>query len=810
MNDRMVLKRLFWKELRQLLPLVVLLPAISVVVLALLLMGDSARIPRQVLIDSLAIVWLGMPGLFAVGAGPLLVGYEKEQRTIDWLASLPIAASRIVWVKLTAGVIGLLILWLLSGLMMLAVTSLTSAGLPTGIEWSVTPLHTLFLLLAGFALSWWRRSALAAVLLVFPVAYLPILVAMVVAMMAHLVLESAPIHPGRDTPPSIFIASQVVCCLIALAMIGRYGSRSLAAQASGSGGRWPGLASLDRYQTASRRAGYGVIRSPAAALIWQFRIQNGIVLTGASLLLIVASISLAIFGDPPRDTNALSMISAFLATSWLGVSVFQGDSVRDRIRFLADRGISPGTIWLTRHVYPLSILCLFVLVTVCWVSVVAGGRIRSLENIPQAALFLLAGAVIYLVSQWVAALISSPIVSAIAAPPVSFGAITFGVFLFARIGMPWWFGLLLIPIPAIATRVMTRRWMDRRLGFGYWAGHAAFIAALGILPAVSLMVTVMSQPAMPSEIARQLAAVSDGSLGYPATPRPLSLTSASDSLPAPDRWVDRFDQELTLLEDQLQSSEFPIDGSGLRVGEFARWLAVISRLSLERQPFDDSANDSPKQPADEDTQPANSRDDALAAITQRYRRSIGVLVEIARRMRLSPRLIEQDGADWIEIALLLELRRSDARERLGESSYRLAVRQIADRQGRSAARTRALVHSWRQFERESQHGTPSLIGGYRLPDFDSKIVTLRSAWVIERRVGRAIADLWELVRGGEQAATPERLAAIADFWNHGAPMAQLRADDLERFTYTKLSYPGHGVAWQWAADWERQAAELAH
>ena len=78
--------------------------------------------------------------LAAVGAGALLVGQEKELRTLQWLASLPIAASSIVRVKLGAGLAGLLLLWLFSSLLF-ALMHFSLIGFPTLLIFSLFAHH---------------------------------------------------------------------------------------------------------------------------------------------------------------------------------------------------------------------------------------------------------------------------------------------------------------------------------------------------------------------------------------------------------------------------------------------------------------------------------------------------------------------------------------------------------------------------------------------------------------------------------------------------------------------------------------------
>ncbi|MEO8269896.1 MAG: ABC-2 transporter permease, partial [Aureliella sp.] len=118
MNRKLAVGHLWWKELRQLLPLVGLLFIVGLLLQLLTLVTPSDFEWRN------AAVVLGMPGLFAAGAGALLVGQEKELHTFNWLRSLPVPPRDVVRTKLLAGLLGLLLVWLVSLSLVAAVGSL--------------------------------------------------------------------------------------------------------------------------------------------------------------------------------------------------------------------------------------------------------------------------------------------------------------------------------------------------------------------------------------------------------------------------------------------------------------------------------------------------------------------------------------------------------------------------------------------------------------------------------------------------------------------------------------------------------------
>ena len=103
---RGILLRLLGKEARQLFPLLAVLIACGVFLHLLGLLqqpGNRAAFHSTIL--------MLLPVLFAVGVGPMLISQEKEQRTLRWMASLPIPSRSIVTSKLIVSLLGLIVVW---------------------------------------------------------------------------------------------------------------------------------------------------------------------------------------------------------------------------------------------------------------------------------------------------------------------------------------------------------------------------------------------------------------------------------------------------------------------------------------------------------------------------------------------------------------------------------------------------------------------------------------------------------------------------------------------------------------------------
>ena len=90
------------KEAKQLAPLLIALVACGFVLHLLGLIGREYHSFHGV---SLIMV----PFLFAIGAGPMLVSQEKEQRTLGWIGSLPVNPRSIILSKFVVCVLGCLL-----------------------------------------------------------------------------------------------------------------------------------------------------------------------------------------------------------------------------------------------------------------------------------------------------------------------------------------------------------------------------------------------------------------------------------------------------------------------------------------------------------------------------------------------------------------------------------------------------------------------------------------------------------------------------------------------------------------------------
>ena len=796
MNDRLAIGRLCWKEFRQLLPLGLLFPLLAVIFFAVAMLPGNTPLVTLV-VGGISFLAATMPGLYATGVGALSVSYEKEQRTLGWLASLPIKPIRIVRVKLLMACAGLILFWALATALMGIARLVSRQQTPSFFEAFDTlawPVHTLFLMMAGFALAWSTRSGMAAILWVLPVATIPVI-------LSNLILSLFRWRFDFEIDPAapVLITCQIVSIAVAWWLAERNGSRAIGAQ--GTGGH-AGLRST-REEGLSEPWGWqaegAVPRSEPSALVWQFIAQNRMVLLGLSLMLGTAALIWPLGFGVWGGLHSLSIVISVLGVSWLGTSVFQGDSIAQRIRFLADRGIAPGWVWSTRQLAPASIVSLFLLGLLIALTV-AGAGDSAADLFPLLTLLVL---IIYGTSHWVAQLLPSPIIASISAPLVAAMAAAYFTLSYVWFAPPWWLMAITVLIPLVATRALTRRWMDRRLGWGYLFANLGFAALMVILPIVPRVARSLTEPGMPSEVRRELSALAPPGISASTPLKELVISGEMQGEPVTegeplkpnnpprpmgDEWADK----LALVRDQLDSSQVPISAASGVALENLRGIAELCLLAEGNRSLT---------PAE--------RDQA----TKIYPETVRLLAQAAKRLRMSHRLIEQDMADLVEIWLIKELRRAGSRERLG-SEIDLNVRGLlADREIRQKARERAVAASWAAYQtakNKDRWAEPEQLGGYHR--FGSFVpVSTSGANDGEFRVG----ELWQWLRAGKQGTNPERLERIARAWGVTPSAYGLgeigpywRADDLNRYVHPGFQpyvlHPGS----QWFAGWEEEAEAM--
>lgn len=174
---------LLWKEFRQVVPLItaVLLGGFGLLLLILVLSALESK--KSFSFDrGYWYLFLSMPMMYATGVGVLLVGIEKESRSLQWMRSLPISSKQIAWNKLVVAMGTLALVWLIALTAWCAFASAVG-GDPRALDpwvpgqsdsagWLLATyfLLSLFLSLAGLAFAWRFQSQFLSLALLVPAA----------------------------------------------------------------------------------------------------------------------------------------------------------------------------------------------------------------------------------------------------------------------------------------------------------------------------------------------------------------------------------------------------------------------------------------------------------------------------------------------------------------------------------------------------------------------------------------------------------------------------------------------------------------
>lgn len=763
-NQRSWTRVLALKETRQLLPLATVLIAVGFLIHGIVATSSRNFVEAGALHKIVAVL---IPCLFAIGVGAVSASQEREQRTIFWLSALPIPHRWILATKFTVGLAGLVVMWLLSGLLGRCFTSELFVDYPTDFGSFFTILiNTFYLLVVGFASAWLFENAMVALAMIVPLAAIPTLA---------MAIEQQ-ISGENRLPDSVIFVNYLLAGLV-VGWIGWHaGINCLAPKAkSNRFRRWS--ESLPR--RAPRNAFLNAPQSASLSLVWQFARQNR--------LLPIAAVGLALLAFVGLRTNFPSVIAAWLLLCWLGASVFQSDSSRQRIRFLAERGVSPGLVWWTRQMLPASVVVIGMLLLALMFTfppraAMAISWFRHERGAPWIALGSLAMLVLHAASQWQAQLIRSPIVALIAAPAVGAGAISFTAFAVVSLGAPLWLVFLSCVIAFFATRVMTQPWMDGRMGLKFWLTHLGFAALAGGILIVPLIVTLLTVPSVPR---------SDWPKFEAALTQFQAEASQVRTLPEPRELVVRRNQDAAItFTDVAEVAMMGSDSEPLTTEEPQSSGREGGRPPGQVPPLQVSLVDGRQELFNElqrqvDEAPGAVRgSSAIAVVTgevvlsalqleeapdnvaaqTRYRSAVSLLGQIVKKLRLSWRLIDQHTAENVEQFLVKQLKATNARTWLTESRFRELAQQLADRDGRNFARKRAVVLSGVYLGGTDIGGIEFEPSGWP-SDLRGSIATHRRRWRI----------VWQLLQYSESKDPVEanqRFRELTALWGGTASTSQ--------------------------------------
>ena len=804
MNRNLVLQRLCWKEFRQLWPLILMLAVIGLLLQLLILPPDPSHtnLTRNML-------FLGLPGLFAAGVGALLVGQEKDSRTIYWMASLPIHREDIIRVKFFAAIVGLLCVWILSFVLYVFSNSVSRIGpnifayeldIAYGIQYS------LFLLAVSFATAWSFRSTLVGLL------------ALVGFAMAFTLASNLMAHSKTS---EVFTTVILISASVLAMWIGWLAALRALAPTSPARFRQravEGTSFFDR-SIVDRRT----VQTPWSALIWQFAAQNRAMLFGLAGLFFVP-ILIATFspfnGQSPLP--AFGLVFAFVSISWLGVVTFQGDNLHQRIRFLSDRGISPKTIWMTRQIVPIGMLIVGILA----MAITAVCNLQWSSNrgqTPTVGLIVLVASglmwTIYSVTQWMSQILRSPVIAAILGPIVACMPLAYGSFALETLEAPIWTLALATCIPMIASWRMTRQWMDFRMGKSFWFEHAGWLTLAVILPAIPFLIVYGTYPSMPrsewaafSADVRRMSVNNIGPIEIhlltKSEPIQVELGSASDMLGMPGM------EEGSTGDELIGGAGSAGGAAGMgAIGEFGDLNQLPEKATLAEERELQLEFIERQLSVVDNTMPLSAyivakrlMGEAMLArakmqdggtteeLQKRYQQRMRLILRIVQGTRSTSELKAQQVADEYEAWLVQELQWPETDSFLGPELHATAMTQLGDTSARQYARYRALVADWARNQASSRFTPEHTLGGYSIPTSGNG-----TRLISRRHVSTVAWRMKQYLMANDVATKNQAKEALAREWNK----------PLFEFGSTSTPYsmnPGNDAPWtHWFGDWEKQA-----
>ncbi len=781
MSHLAISRHLMRKDLRQVLPLVWMTAILGPILYVLI-----GNLSNGVIYG--ASFLLGLPGLFAVGAGAILVSQEKELRTLAWLKSLPIDRRELVDSKTKIGLGALGIVWLASAVVFAipvlatngaAITNSKEATGEYGEVALVWILYSVFLLLAGLALAWRFSSTMGSLLAMLPIATFPWIVGDSMARVIQWIIGE------KDNHDLLFSAMQILSLSVAIGLSLVFGRRwgvqyfeavtapremSLAKRTSPPPSiRWLSLAP----------------QAPDVALVRQYAIQNRWLLAAAAVALMACAI-VASIAYPSNDGSigeqwlVGSIAVSVAAVIALGVYSFQGENTQQRIRFLSDRGVSPTTVWLSRHVIPMLLFALTTLVyvaaTLVFVRTTTPWGSLLLTVAGRGLVFLGWQLFVYGVAQWCGQVATGPILCMIGAMFLSGTLSLVGVFYLFGMRAPWMLLCAFAIVPYAASYHRTREWMDGRRGKRYVATHAAWLGLALLIPISPTLLYTLTAERIPRSILTELKERVERRNGkfYPEFNHAFverdwhaQVDELDNRKPAPTPKE---------LRQWIQQEGSPVDT------EYLRSLLTYTKIKLE----------SP---------------DATPAAEEEYRNAIQLVLESAKWLRRSTSLMSQEHADILEIQLLREASRQGAPTRIGDPLYRELGSLLCNTQYRDEGRRVALALAWDEIH-ATLHSSNQMLsfGSIWVPEHISN-KTVVDAAASDRLMDGVVIRMWQILETRDPEQIDSLKNQIAEFW--GAPNRFHESSTTSTFWYQLFQFGYLRLpSSEWHGAWEQQAIEL--
>ena len=490
MNDP-VFWRLVWKEYRSQrafwISMVIIALLMHVCVLAFARGGDATA-------RTLLEIGLALSALYALGCGATLFATEHEAETYEFQRALPVRAGRLFLGKTAFAVAGTLVMVAVQWLLAATLGGWRSLGSSVhGQTWGSWGFGAVELLVWGTFFSLLlKRPLMAAILAVLTAS---VTVHVIVAEFGRQYFR----QPYVDALP--YRGAFIVVVGVVTVWLGFRWFRERPCRSAGGLGLYPDVrVTADGAGPARaflRKQG-GVLRR----LLWQqLRQSIGmlILLTAmvVPLLLIAVCVSfyVSIGGRrlpamPPElgFSFGLSFFLALLAAPLAGACVFLGDQRRRGFRFLAERGVPPRSVWLSRQViWGTPALGYAALILVFFVAMPLSGEL-SPEGVLVQFVGTAFGFVIlaYAAGQLCSMFFASGILALFFSIALTWALCCWAA-LMAYLDVPWLWSAVPIPLVLLlATWLRTPHWLLERNTLRAWMPIALTLA----LPALAIIAGV--------------------------------------------------------------------------------------------------------------------------------------------------------------------------------------------------------------------------------------------------------------------------------------------------------------------------------
>ncbi|KLU01778.1 putative signal peptide and transmembrane protein [Rhodopirellula islandica] len=355
-RPRSAFQHLVWKDFRMLQTLL-LAGVIGTAALFFLAVLRAAIDPvSDPSLATLSVLWVLLPNLVALGIPPISLGTENEERTLDWLRTLPVTWSQVLLSKLLVGFAA----WALAVLIATACFVLSWVVLRGEWDWGeigrISGSESIFelmvygvgLLICGWIAALIVRNPVGSVMLV-----IPLIVGLTLLWNYSIAgLVSTHFHHGvtfleATAGQRVAILCFAVVCLVALGAVIAGLARHRLAGASDHRWQAPAVASTSAWQPSVVQVAWHAKPRPFRALLWQQVRQTRLVI-GVACSLSMFAVVWGLVGGDSDIQRALIVLGWPAAQLMLGVATFHGDRRGMRQGFFADRGWSPNLIWVTR------------------------------------------------------------------------------------------------------------------------------------------------------------------------------------------------------------------------------------------------------------------------------------------------------------------------------------------------------------------------------------------------------------------------------------------------------------------------------